>query len=63
KLLKNLLIDEPIPQKILDQIAEEDTYPIEMSPEDQETARYRFFTISLLIAFALYMLYKIFIAG
>jgi hypothetical protein len=63
ELLKDLLIDKPIPQKILDQIAKEDTAPVEISQEDREASRYRFFTISLLVAFAFYVLYKINSAG
>ena len=59
ELLKDLLIDRPIPQNILDQISEEDTPPVEMSKEDREASRYRFFTISLLAIFAFYVLYKI----
>jgi hypothetical protein len=63
ELLKDLLIDKPIPQNILDQISEEDTAPVEMSAEDKEASRYRFITISLLAVFAFYMIYKISASG
>ncbi len=63
ELLKDLLTDKPIPKTILDQISEEDTAPVEMSKEDKEASRYRMITISLLVLFAFYMLYKITSAG
>lgn len=63
ELLKDLLIDKPIPQKVLDQISEEETAPVEMSAEDKEASRYRIITISLLVVFAFYVLYKISSAG
>ena len=59
ELLKDFLIDKPIPPKILDQIGEEDVMPVEESKEDKEARLYRFVTISILTFFALYFIYKI----
>ena len=59
ELLKDLLKDEPIPEYILDRISKEETAPDWMSAVDKEQSRYRFYTICLLVAFVLYMLYKI----
>ncbi len=63
ELLKDILKDEPIPEYISERISKEETAPAGMSAVDREQSRYRLYTICLLAAFVLYMLYKIATGG
>ena len=58
ELLKDLLIDKPIPQNILNQI-EVENFPEKVSPEDTEASYYQIITVAFLIMFLLFFLYKI----